>query len=118
MADTNGKRHHIHWYLAMCDVRFAWAALFVVSMASMSAAQTTATAPAATAATPSTRFSGPQTIHPGELWPDNRGEHIQAHGGGIIRLADDTLGAPGPDGAAGFTYYWFGEERSRTLPRE
>ena len=38
-------------------------------------------------------------IHPGELWPDDRGRHIQAHGGGMIRLGD--------------TYYWFGEDRSR-----
>jgi len=40
-----------------------------------------------------------QTIRPGELWPDNRGRHIQTHGGGIIKLGD--------------TYYWFGEDRSR-----
>ena len=25
-------------------------------------------------------------INPGEVWPDNRGEHIQAHGGGIIKI--------------------------------
>ncbi len=37
-------------------------------------------------------------IRPGEMWPDNRGRHIQAHGGGIIRLHD--------------IYYWFGEDRS------
>jgi hypothetical protein len=45
-------------------------------------------------------FAAPQTIRPGELWPDNRGQHIQAHGGGIIKLDD--------------TYYWFGEDRSRS----
>ncbi len=39
------------------------------------------------------------TIRPGELWPDDRGKHVQAHGGGIIKLAD--------------TYFWFGEDRSR-----
>jgi hypothetical protein len=42
-------------------------------------------------------------IHPGEIWKDNRGEHVQAHGGGIIRVRG--------------TYYWFGEERSQDLDR-
>jgi len=37
-------------------------------------------------------------INPGEIWPDDRGKHIQAHGGGIIKLDK--------------TYYWFGEDRS------
>src|SRR5438445_9193173 len=41
------------------------------------------------------------TIYPGEIWPDDRGRHIQAHGGGIIKL--DSL------------YYWYGEERSAGL---
>src|SRR5512143_2794639 len=41
----------------------------------------------------------PQTIKPGETWPDDRGRHIQAHGGGILKL--------------GKTYYWFGEDRSK-----
>jgi hypothetical protein len=40
-------------------------------------------------------------IQPGELWPDNQGHHIQAHGGGIIKI--------------GSTYYWYGEERSKDL---
>ncbi|MGO8701026.1 MAG: hypothetical protein ACLQVY_25320 [Limisphaerales bacterium] len=40
-----------------------------------------------------------QLIRPGQLWPDDRGKHIQAHGGGILHW----------DGA----YYWFGEDRSR-----
>lgn len=40
-----------------------------------------------------------QSFRPGEIWPDNRGKHIQAHGGGILKLGD--------------TYYWFGEDRSR-----
>ncbi len=43
------------------------------------------------AATPMT------SIRPGELWPDDRGLHIQAHGGGILKLGD--------------TFYWFGEDR-------
>ena len=36
-------------------------------------------------------------IRPGEIWPDTEGNHINAHGGGIIFH----------DG----TYYWFGESR-------
>jgi len=46
-------------------------------------------------------FAAPQTISPGGVWPDNRGQHIQAHGGGIIRV--------------GGTYYWFGEDRGQGL---
>ncbi len=41
----------------------------------------------------------PKTIDPGSLWPDDRGKHVQAHGGGIIKLKD--------------TWYWFGEDRSQ-----
>jgi len=48
-------------------------------------------------------FAAPQTIEPGAVWPDDRGKHVQAHGGGIIKL--------------GGTYYWFGEERSQGLDR-
>ena len=45
-----------------------------------------------------------QLINPGETWPDDRGQHIQAHGGGILKLGD--------------TYYWFGEDRARgSIPR-
>ena len=40
-------------------------------------------------------------IRPGEPWPDNRGQHVQAHGGGIIKR--------------GKTYYWYGEERAQGL---
>jgi hypothetical protein len=43
--------------------------------------------------------AAPRVIKPGEPWPDDRGQHIQAHGGGIIKH--------------GSTYYWFGEDRSR-----
>ena len=43
--------------------------------------------------------AAPPTIKPGELWPDDRGQHIQAHGGGIIKHGD--------------TYYWFGEDRGQ-----
>jgi len=37
-------------------------------------------------------------IKSGELWPDNRGIHINAHGGGVL-LHDGT-------------YYWYGEHKS------
>ncbi len=45
----------------------------------------------------------PPAIKPGEIWPDNRGRHVQAHGGGIIKF--------------GRTFYWFGEDRTRGLDR-
>lgn len=38
-----------------------------------------------------------KTIKPGEIWPDNNGVHINAHGGGILYH----------DGK----YYWFGEHK-------
>jgi len=41
------------------------------------------------------------TFTPGELWPDNRGQHIQAHGSGILKMGD--------------TFYWFGEDRGQNL---
>lgn len=40
------------------------------------------------------------TIRPGAVWTDDRGQEIQAHGGGILHQGD--------------TYYWFGEDRSQT----
>ncbi len=36
-------------------------------------------------------------IRPGQVWPDNEGKHINAHGGGILFYNG--------------TYYWFGEYR-------
>ena len=36
-------------------------------------------------------------IKPGEVWPDDKGEHINAHGGGVIYHEG--------------TYYWYGENR-------
>lgn len=42
-----------------------------------------------------------QVIKPGEIWLDDRGQHIQAHGGGVIKVGD--------------TFYWFGEDRSQGL---
>ncbi len=41
------------------------------------------------------------TIKPMEVWPDNNGNHIQAHGGGIIKVKN--------------IYYWYGEERAKGL---
>jgi Glycosyl hydrolases family 43 len=48
-------------------------------------------------------FAAPETIRPGEIWLDDRGKHIQAHGGGIIKFGE--------------TYYWFGEDRSEDNER-
>ncbi|MES2276114.1 MAG: family 43 glycosylhydrolase [Bacteroidota bacterium] len=42
-----------------------------------------------------------EEIRPGEVWPDDRGLHIQAHGGGITKIKN--------------TYYWYGEERRQGL---
>ena len=38
------------------------------------------------------------SIHNGGFWSDDRGQRIEAHGGGFIQVAD--------------TYYWFGEDKS------
>jgi Glycosyl hydrolases family 43 len=40
-------------------------------------------------------------ITPGAVWLDNRGQQIQAHGGGILKVDD--------------TFFWFGEDRSQGL---
>ncbi len=58
---------------------------------------------AAILAAPITAIPAPQIIKPRELWLDSQGQHIQAHGGGIIKLGD--------------VYYWFGEDRSQGLDR-
>lgn len=39
-------------------------------------------------------------IRPGAIWPDDKGTHINAHGGGILEHKG--------------TYYWFGEHKSDT----
>ncbi|MEI7909264.1 MAG: family 43 glycosylhydrolase [Verrucomicrobiota bacterium] len=44
-----------------------------------------------------------EPVKPGEVWPDNRGQHVQAHGGGIIKERE--------------TYFWFGEDRSKDNER-
>lgn len=41
-----------------------------------------------------------QQIVPGAIWPDDKGVHVNAHGGGML-YADNT-------------YYWFGEYKSDT----
>jgi len=48
-----------------------------------------------------TGFAQNKVIDPGAVWPDDMGNHIQAHGGGIIKIKD--------------TYYWYGEERAKGL---
>jgi hypothetical protein len=53
---------------------------------------------------PGTATAEPQTIRPGEIWPDDRGLHIQAHGGGILKHEG--------------VYYWFGEDRSEDIDPE
>ena len=42
------------------------------------------------------------TISPGSVWNDTQGKVIQAHGEGIIKVAD--------------TYYWFGEDKTNGAP--
>jgi hypothetical protein len=37
-------------------------------------------------------------FHPGQIWPDTDGKHINAHGGGILYYDN--------------TYYWFGEHKT------
>jgi len=39
-------------------------------------------------------------VRPGDVWLDDRGQQIQAHGGGILQQKG--------------TYFWFGEDRSQT----
>ena len=44
-----------------------------------------------------TQAQGLTSITPGKLWPDDKGEHINAHGGNVIFHEG--------------TYYWYGENR-------
>jgi hypothetical protein len=46
-------------------------------------------------------LGSPETITPGAIWPDDRGRHIQAHGGCVVFSAG--------------TYFWFGEDRTPGL---
>ncbi len=43
-------------------------------------------------------------VDPKAVWPDDRGDHVQAHGGGVLRVGD--------------TFWWFGEDRGRANLRE
>lgn len=43
------------------------------------------------------RLTAGDIVRPGELWPDESGRHINAHGGGIL--------------AYGGRYYWYGEDK-------
>lgn len=45
-----------------------------------------------------------QLVFPGEVWRDNRGQQIQAHGGGVLHWKDD--------------YYWVGEDRTQSNDHE
>ena len=47
---------------------------------------------------PIVAFAQNGTIQPGKIWPDEDGNHINAHGGGILKYED--------------TYYWFGEHKA------
>jgi hypothetical protein len=42
------------------------------------------------------------TIRPGQVWLDTNGHRIQAHGGSIITVGD--------------TFYWYGENKEKSLP--
>jgi hypothetical protein len=44
--------------------------------------------------------NGLKVFLPGEIWPDNRGKHINAHGGGILYHNN--------------MYYWYGEHKNDT----
>ena len=49
----------------------------------------------------SSNLSNPsKPIASGEIWPDDRGEHINAHGGGVMAYEG--------------TYYWYGEHKADT----
>lgn len=41
---------------------------------------------------------GKGSIKPGQIWPDNNGVHVNAHGGGVLLYKG--------------TYYWFGEHKA------
>lgn len=47
---------------------------------------------------PLATFAQDDIIQPGKIWPDEDGNHINAHGGGILKYED--------------TYYWFGEHKA------
>ena len=49
-------------------------------------------------------FTSRTSIIPSAIWPDDHGHHIQAHGGGILKVGD--------------TYYWFGEDRGGEVTKK
>ena len=49
----------------------------------------------------SSAVGGMKAFSPDGFWPDEDGNHIQAHGGGILKV--------------GKVWYWYGEQRSRGL---
>jgi hypothetical protein len=73
---------HIFKIIAMKTIRSAAISLFLLFSLSLSAQDRNV------------------SFKPGQVWPDNNGRHINAHGGAIIFYEN--------------TYYWFGEYR---LPR-
>lgn len=42
-------------------------------------------------------YAQEKAFHPGQIWPDNKGVHINAHGGGMLYQKG--------------TYYWYGEHK-------
>ena len=42
------------------------------------------------------------SIRPGQVWLDTQGKRIQAHGGSILTVGD--------------TFYWYGENKEKTVP--
>ena len=48
-------------------------------------------------------LAGTGSVRPGESWLDDRGQPVQAHGGGILKVGD--------------TFYWFGEDRGQNNER-
>src|SRR5678815_5540999 len=88
--------HPLGGYMSRNTIAAMRSSLCLAALATLAACAAAQSTPA------SARSSGPQIINPGELWPDNRGQHVQAHGGGIIKYEG--------------LYYWFGEQRGQDVP--
>lgn len=69
---------------------------FVGALACMAAVLTVSAAVRSEAAAPGKKKKQ-QSFTPGHIWPDDRGIHINAHGGGILQYKN--------------VYYWFGEHK-------
>lgn len=50
-------------------------------------------------------FKSPVLVHPGGTWPDNRGKHIQADGGSIVKPGDTYYRFEGEPGLREFRVY-------------